>query len=179
VERSLVTEPITFAVLTVSDRCFQGAAEDTAGPALVALLEARLEATKFTTAVVPDDVVAVSDQIVDWAEGVPAPELILTTGGTGLGPRDVTPEATHAVLERDHPGLMELARARGAQSSPKAYLSRGLAGTVRGSLVINLPGSEKGAVESLEALIDLLPHAIGTMRGEGHGAPYDEIPLER
>lgn len=174
-----MTPSIMFAVLTVSDRCFEGTADDTAGPALVALLEARLDAMKFSAAVVPDDVVAISDQIVDWAEGVPAPDLVVTTGGTGLGPRDVTPEATHAILERDHPGLMELVRAKGAESSPMAYLSRGLAGTVRSSLVINLPGSEKGAVESLEAVIDLLPHAIGTMRGEGHGTPYDETPLEQ
>ena len=174
-----MSKPITFAVLTVSDRCFQGTAQDSAGPALVALLESRMDAIKFSAAVVPDDVVAISDQIGDWAEGSPAPELIITTGGTGLGPRDVTPEATHAVLERDHPGLMELVRAKGAESSPNAYLSRGLAGTVRDSLVINLPGSERGAIESLKTLVDLLPHAVATMRGEGHGAPYDEIPLEQ
>lgn len=172
-----MSEPFTFAVLTVSDRCFQGSATDTAGPALVKMLE-ELGGKRVDTSLVPDDVVQIADQLEAWAELETAPELILTTGGTGLGPRDVTPEATQAVLDRDHPGLMELVRAVGARSTPKAYLSRGVAGTMGASLVVNLPGSERGATESLEALAELIPHAIDMMRGEGHGTPYDEIPLE-
>ena len=88
------------------------------------------------------------------------------TGGTGLAPRDVTPEAARLVLEREHPGLMELARLRCLEKSPKAYLSRGIAGTIGRTLILTLPGSPRGAVENLEAILDVLPHAIDTLRGD-------------
>jgi molybdenum cofactor synthesis domain-containing protein len=156
----------TFGVLTISDRCFRGEAKDTAGPALARLLEEQLAAAPAKTGLVPDERDQISATIAEWASEDDPPGLIITTGGTGLAPRDVTPEATRDVIEREHPGLMELVRAKGAQATPRSYLSRGIAGTVGRTLVINLPGSPKGSVESLEALLELLPHAVALVRDE-------------
>lgn len=161
--------PPTVAVLTISDRCWGGVAEDTAGPAIVTLLRDRLGARVPTTDLLPDDPDRIAARLIGWAED-PAPDLVLTVGGTGLGPRDHTPEATLRVLERRHPALLELARLRCYQHAPLACLSRGEAGTVRRTLVLNLPGSRRGATETLEALLDVLPHAIAMLRGEDHPA---------
>jgi molybdenum cofactor synthesis domain-containing protein len=117
---------------------------------------------------VPDDEQKIRSRLAHWAREAPQPDLILTTGGTGLGPRDVTPEATAAVLERRHGGLLELVRKKCGPKSDRVFLSRGEAGTIAGTLVINLPGSERGATESLEALLDVLPHAIEMLHGGGH-----------
>ena len=158
--------PIRTAILTVSDRCSRGEAVDTSGPALAEVIEWRLDGTIVASACVPDKCGDIAEQLRKWAE-VPSPaDLILTTGGTGLAPRDVTPEATLNVIERRHSGLMELIRRRCYEKTPRAYLSRGEAGTLGQTLIINLPGSRRGATESLEALLDILPHAIGTLRGE-------------
>lgn len=155
-----------FGVLTISDRCFRGEAKDTAGPALARLLEEQLAAAPAKTGLVADERDQIRATIAEWASEDDPPGLIITTGGTGLAPRDVTPEATRDVIEREHPGLMELVRAKGAQATPRSYLSRGIAGTVGRTLVINLPGSPKGSVESLEALLELLPHAVALVRDE-------------
>ena len=163
-----------YAVLTISDRCFAGEATDQAGPALCELMERSLDAEQAATGLVPDDANAISVQLSDWAALDDAPDVILTTGGTGLGLRDVTPEAPRAVLDRLHPGLMELSRSVGAESTPLAYLSRGVAGTIGSSLVINLPGSTRGATDSLRAVVPVLAHAVDSMGGGGHGRPYDE-----
>ncbi len=138
-------QPITAAVLTCSDRCSRGLARDESGPALVDLLRTRLSAEIVAAACVPDEVALISRQLTSWAVDHPRPDLILTTGGTGLAPRDVTPEATAAVLQRRHPGLLELARLRCLAKTPKAYLSRGEAGTLGASLILNFPGSPRGA----------------------------------
>jgi len=159
---------ITAAVLTCSDRCSRGLAIDASGPALMDLLQRQLAAQITAVACVPDEATLISRQLQAWAVDHPKPDLILTTGGTGLSPRDVTPEATAAVIQRRHPGLLELARLRCLAKTPKAYLSRGEAGTVGRSLIINLPGSPRGAREFLEALLDVLPHAVETLRGEVH-----------
>ena len=159
-------KPITVAILTVSDRCSRGEATDTSGPALADLATRRLEAQVVATACVPDEQNVIAACLQQWATQTPRPDLILTTGGTGLAPRDVTPEATLAVVERRHSGLMELARLRCYAKTPRAFLSRGEAGTIANTLVINLPGSPRGATENLEALLDILPHAIETLRGE-------------
>jgi len=163
-----------YAVLTISDRCFAGEAVDEAGPALCKLMEMSLSADQVATRIVPDEIDAIAGQLTKWSSMEDAPDVILTTGGTGLGPRDVTPEATRSVLERLHPGLMELSRSVGGESTQLAYLSRGVAGTVGHSLVVNLPGSTAGAVESLKAIVGLLAHAVDSMHGGGHGRPYDE-----
>lgn len=158
--------PIRIAILTVSDRCSRGETTDTSGPALVKMARAQLHADVVATACLPDDRSQLREQLRHWALHDPKPDLILTTGGTGLAPRDLTPEATLDVLERRHAGLMELIRLRCYQKTPRAYLSRGEAGTLGRTLIINLPGSQRGATESLEALLDILPHAIETLRGE-------------
>lgn len=157
--------PIRLAILTVSDRCARGEADDVSGPGLAEIAIDKLHASIIATACMPDEIAQIADQLKHWAERGDI-DLILTTGGTGLAPRDVTPEATLQVLEKRHAGLLELARMRCYAKTPRAYLSRGEAGTINRTLVINLPGSPKGAAEFLEALVDILPHAIRMTRGE-------------
>lgn len=157
---------IRAAVLTVSDRCARGAAADTSGPALVQVLRTRLAADVVQTKCLPDERAQLAACFLDWARPEHAVDLILSTGGTGLAPRDVTPEAARSVFDREHPGLMELVRLRCMAATPRAFLSRGVAGTIGRTLIITLPGSLKGSTESLEALLDILPHAIETLRGE-------------
>jgi molybdenum cofactor synthesis domain-containing protein len=158
--------PFRAAVLTVSDRCSRGQATDTSGPALVAMLRERLKAEVVATTCLPDDAAQLQRQFVAWADADPTIDLVVSTGGTGLAPRDTTPEAAAAVIERPHPGLMELARLRCYAKTPRTFLSRGVAGVRRRTLILTLPGSPRGATENLEALLDILPHALETLRGE-------------
>ncbi|MCG3138829.1 MAG: Molybdopterin adenylyltransferase [Phycisphaerae bacterium] len=158
--------PIQVAILTVSDRCSAGLTTDTSGPALGVMMRETLAGEVVATGCVPDEQEIIAEQLKKWACRISPPDLILTTGGTGLAPRDVTPEATLRVIERRHVGLMELIRRRCSEQTMRSYLSRGEAGTIRQSLIINLPGSECGATESLAAVVELLPHAIETLRGE-------------
>ncbi len=154
------------AILTVSDRCARRATIDTAGPALADLVRHELPADIVATACVPDERSQIADQLRRWALDSPRPDLILTTGGTGLSPRDVTPEATRDVLERLHAGLHELMRLRCYPQTPRAFLSRGEAGTLGRTLIVNLPGSPRGSAEFLRAVLDILPHALEALRGE-------------
>ncbi len=156
------------AILTVSDRCARGATLDTAGPALADLVRTELPAEVVVTACVPDERAQIAAQLRGWALDAPRPDLILTTGGTGLAPRDVTPEATRDVLERRHAGLHELMRLRCYPQTPRAFLSRGEAGTLGRTLIVNLPGSPRGSAEFLRAILDILPHALEAVRGEEH-----------
>jgi molybdenum cofactor synthesis domain-containing protein len=158
----------TAAVLTVSDRCARGATRDTAGPALAELVRQELPAEIVAIACVPDERAQIAAQLRAWALTAPRPDLILTTGGTGLSPRDVTPEATRDVLERRHAGLHELMRLRCYPQTPRAFLSRGEAGAVGRTLIVNLPGSPRGSAEFLRAILDILPHALEAVRGEEH-----------
>lgn len=158
--------PIRAAVLTVSDRCSRGEAQDTSGPALADLLRTRLGATIIQTRCLPDEPGPLAECFRDWSRPDAGIDLIISTGGTGLAPRDNTPEAARAVIEREHCGLLELARLRCYPSTPRTYLSRGVAGTRGRTLMITLPGSLRGSTEMLEALLDILPHAIETLRGE-------------
>lgn len=152
---------LTAHVLTVSDGVSSGVREDSSGEALSRLLsEAGFEVTR---SVVPDEEKAIVTALHDAAA---TSRLVLTTGGTGLGPRDVTPEATALVLDREAPGLTQLMMSKGLESTPMAALSRARAGAVGSTLVINLPGSEKGAVESLDAVIDVIPHALDLLAGD-------------
>ena len=161
-----IVPPIRVAVLTVSDRCSRGQTQDTTGPALANMACEQLHAQIVATDCVPDEIDTISNRLRTWANDAPKPDLLLTTGGTGLAPRDVTPEATAAVLDRRHEGLLELARLRCYDKTPRTYLSRGEAGTLGQTLIINLPGSQRGATEMLQALLDILPHAIETLRGD-------------
>lgn len=162
--------PIRAAVLTVSDRCSRGEATDTSGPALCAMLREGLGAEVVATRCLPDERDRLAACLVEWSRvderGAARIDLILTTGGTGLAPRDVTPEAARSVFEREHNGLMELARLRCMSKTPRTFLSRGVAGTIGRTLILTLPGSPRGSSENLEALLDILPHAIETLRGE-------------
>ncbi|MGB6974790.1 MAG: MogA/MoaB family molybdenum cofactor biosynthesis protein [Terracidiphilus sp.] len=151
------------AVLTVSDRCAQGAAEDTAGPAVAELLRGSWPHAQIVTALLPDDEAALVHQMEQWVEQKVA--LVLTVGGTGLGPRDRTPEATRRVIDREAPGLAEAMRANGAQRNPYAWLSRAVAGVKSRTLLVNLPGSRRGAKESLASILPLLRHGLEVLAG--------------
>jgi molybdenum cofactor synthesis domain-containing protein len=158
--------PIRVAVLTVSDRCSRGQAVDTSGPALAAMAKERLGAEIAATACVPDETDQIAAVFMNWARPEQRIDLVVSTGGTGLAPRDVTPEAAMRVIERPHAGLMELARMRCSAKTVRTFLSRGVAGTRGRTLIMTLPGSPRGATENFEALLDILPHAIETLRGE-------------
>jgi molybdenum cofactor synthesis domain-containing protein len=150
------------AILTVSDKGARGEREDKSGPAIRETMEAA-GAEVVLTRVVPDEPDLIRAALVEWSdEGL---DLILTTGGTGFGPRDWTPEATKAVIEREAPGISEAIRLAGLKRTPTAMLSRAAAGIRKSTLIINLPGSEKGARESLEAVKDALPHGIEILKG--------------
>jgi molybdopterin adenylyltransferase len=156
------------AVVTVSDRCARSETTDTAGPAVATRLVAALAVNIAWSGVVPDREDRIAALLDDLAgRGL---DLVLTTGGTGLGPRDVTPEATRSVIEREAPGLAEAMRSGSAALTPLAWLSRAVCGVRGRTLICNLPGSEKGAVENLESLLPLLPHALSMLRGDGHPA---------
>lgn len=157
---------IRVAVLTVSDRCSRGEATDTSGPGLCAMAKEKLGAEIVATAIVPDEVSRIGAKFVEWSRPEMRIDLVVSTGGTGLAPRDVTPEAAKRVFEREHAGLMELARMRCYAKTARTYLSRGVAGTIGRTLILTLPGSPRGSSENFEALLDILPHAIETLRGE-------------
>jgi len=151
----------TAAVLTISDSRSQGQREDRSGPATVEVLRQH----GFTVArhdIVPDDQPAIEEQLIQLSDRV---NLIVTTGGTGVAERDVTPEATRAVCSKFIDGIPEKMRAAGSQENPLAILSRGVCGVRGRTLILNLPGSPAGAVESLEAVIEILPHALELLAG--------------
>jgi molybdopterin adenylyltransferase len=149
-------------VLTVSEGVSAGTREDRSGPALVSTLCAR-DFRVVDRLTVPDGMVPVAEALTTLAAGFGG--LVVTTGGTGFSPSDLTPEATRTVLEREAPGLAEAMRA----ASPLGRLSRGIAGTVGSCLIVNVPGSPRGAVESLEAILDIVPHALELLVG---GRPH-------
>ena len=154
------------AILTVSDRSSRGERPDTSGSALAAEIAAQGWPV-VKTQICPDEQPQISALLIEWAAD-PQVDVILTTGGTGFALRDVTPEATRAVIDREAPGIPEAMRAASLQITPHAMLSRSVAGTRGKTLIVNLPGSPKGAVENLRVLIPVLVHAVELLAGDPH-----------
>jgi len=157
-------EGISAAVVTVSDSCSRGDRVDLSGPAVAELLRKKNFAV-IGTEVVPDEQPAIQKVLAYWAQEA---RLVVTTGGTGIAVRDVTPEATRVLCDRLLDGVAERMRFEGSRKTPLAALSRGICGVREKSIILNLPGSPSGAVESLEAVIDLLPHAVQLLNGNTH-----------
>ena len=156
-------ESMLLAVLTISDRCSRGEMTDTAGPAVVDLLRREWPDAEIKTGLLPDDEDAIAAELQRLCDNGAA--LVLTAGGTGLGPRDRTPEATRRIIDREAPGLAEAMRAQGALANKFAWLSRAVVGLKGSSLIVNLPGSKRGAEESLAAILALLKHGIEVAAG--------------
>jgi molybdopterin adenylyltransferase len=154
------------SVITISDSVSAGKSQDRSGPAVIARCK-ELGWEVVSSKVLPDDPGAIQTILEDISQASES-DVILTTGGTGVGPRDVTPEATMAVAERLIPGFGEHMRLEGAKKTPRAILSRGVAGIRGSTIIINLPGSPRGAVESLDAISEFLPHSVSILHGARH-----------
>lgn len=155
---------IRVGIITLSDRSSKGERPDESGPALVrAVTQQHWQV--IHTEILPDDTEQLKDKLIDWADSGEM-DVILTTGGTGFGPRDITPEATQAVIQRPTPGLTEAMRAAGLRITPHAMLSRAIAGIRSRTLIVNLPGSPSGAIENLSVLVPILPHAVQLLHDE-------------
>jgi molybdopterin adenylyltransferase len=153
---------ITVAVLTLSDKGSKGEREDASGPLIQAMLKS-IAAEVMHADIIPDEKDLLKKKLIQYSSEV---DLILTTGGTGLSPRDITPEATLEVIDREVPGIAEVMRAEGLKKTRRAMLSRAVAGVRGRSLIINLPGSPKAVQENLEAVLDVIPHAIEKIKGD-------------
>lgn len=152
-------------IVTMSDKGSRGEREDKSAPAIREIVE-RMQWEVAAYRVIPDDLETIKETLIEYCDREKL-DLVLTTGGTGLGPRDNTPEATLAVIEREVPGLAEVMRLESLKKTPRAMLSRAVAGIRHRTLIINLPGSPKGAKECLEAIMPALPHGLEIMTGRG------------
>jgi len=155
---------LNIAVLTISDKGSQGQRQDKSGEVIRGILS-RIESTIIKYEVVPDERDVIAGKLIEWADGGGV-DVILTTGGTGLARRDVTPEATLSVIDRNAPGFAEAMRARSLEKTPMAVLSRAVSGLRGQCLIINLPGSPKAVRECLEVILPAIPHAVEIIKGE-------------
>ncbi|MEK6672673.1 MAG: MogA/MoaB family molybdenum cofactor biosynthesis protein [Nitrospirota bacterium] len=153
---------ITVAVLTLSDKGSRGEREDVSGPVIADMLH-RIGAEVRYSEILPDEKELIKDKLVDYSGRV---DLILTTGGTGLSPRDVTPDATLEVIDREIPGIAEVMRAEGMKKTPRSMLSRAIAGVRGQTLIINLPGSPKAVKENLDVILGVIAHAVEKIKGD-------------
>jgi molybdopterin adenylyltransferase len=158
---SRTSAALTAAVVTVSDSCARGDRVDLSGPAVAQVLQ-KLRFQVAAREVVPDDSIQIQNLLTRLAGSV---RFVVTTGGTGIAPRDVTPEATQAICDRLLDGMAERMRSEGSRKTPFAALSRGVCGVRGTSIILNVPGSPAGAVESLEAVVELIPHALNLLQG--------------
>lgn len=155
---------MTVCVITISDRASRGQYEDRSGPEIVSILREALNDSEIRREVVPDEIQAISDAFDRHTDA----DFILTTGGTGISSRDVTPEATRSYCERELPGIAEILRAESYRETPTAVLSRGVAGIRGNTIIINFPGSVKAVRLCTGVLIPIMEHALSMLRGEGH-----------
>ena len=155
---------IKVGILTISDKRARGEREDQSGKLIEEIVK-KIEGEVKYYQIIPDEKDIIQDELIKAVDGLHL-DLILTTGGTGLGKRDVTPEATLAVIEKEVPGISEIIRSESFKQTNRAILSRGVAGIRKESLIINLPGSPKGVKESLEIILDALPHGIEIIKGQ-------------
>lgn len=153
---------ITVAILTLSDKGSRGEREDASGPLISEMLR-EIGAVILHTAILPDEKDMIKERLVEYSEKV---DMILTTGGTGLSPRDVTPDATLEVIDREIPGIAEAMRSKGMKVTARAMLSRAVAGVRGRSLIVNLPGSPKAVRENLSVILEVLPHAVEKVKGD-------------
>jgi molybdopterin adenylyltransferase len=151
-------------VVTISDRASRGEYEDLSGPAVREILAAEIPECEFGAVIIPDEKVEIVRALESGLDG----DVVITTGGTGLGPRDITPEVTEQFCDRSVPGLSEMLRTESLKDTPNAVLSRGFAGMKDSTLIVNIPGSVRGASFCARLLAPLLEHAVGMMGGEGH-----------
>lgn len=155
---------VRVSILTISDRSSRGEREDLSGPALNDLVSSQGWKVVFSE-IIPDDLITIQETLITWSDSDDQ-DLILTTGGTGFAPRDITPEATLAVIDRAAPGLAEAMRTASMEITKHAMLSRAVAGIRGNALIINLPGSPKAAVENLSVIIPVIPHAVQLLSGD-------------
>ena len=153
---------MVFAIVCVSDRCSQGVCQDKSGPLIKELVSPLGKTAEYI--LVPDEKEKIEEALIYLCDDVKA-DIVLTTGGTGFAPRDITPEATKAIIEREAPGIAEAIRIKSLQITPKAMLSRAVSGIRGKSLIVNLPGSPKAVRESLEFILPVLPHAVEVLSG--------------
>lgn len=153
---------ITVAVLTLSDKGSKGEREDVSGPVIADMLKSIDAEIKYSE-ILPDEKELIKNKLIDYSTRV---DLILTTGGTGLSPRDVTPDATLEIIDREIPGIAEVMRAEGMKKTQRSMLSRAVAGVRGQTLIINLPGSPKAVKENLDVILDVIPHAVEKIKGD-------------
>ena len=167
---------IRFGIITISDRSARGERPDQSGPAIIEKINQQGWQVA-TSCIIPDETDDIQEKITSWSDRNEV-DVILTSGGTGFSPRDVTPEATQAVIERPAPGLAEAMRSASLEITPHAMLSRATAGIRKQTLIINLPGSPKAAVENLEVVLPVLPHAVELLQ-EDPGAEAGHLPTDK